>query len=239
MRDRETIDSELRLLALRGRPSSQEVDELLDERLGHRAAAPERKVAGVQTQTRAVAPRKRKGALRRFGPLALVPLSLLAVGAAFAMTFGGHNEQSADTAEVAPPAISETGPPAPPAQVPVVDITDRVFIDVLNHDSVPVPSREYATTHAHAVCGFLKKQPYLADAVHFVQQSTVWDADQSTHFAVGAVVSYCPEYESAGLQPQPGLQNSLSDLQAIQRDLRDIQGGLQGIRDRLPTIPGE
>lgn len=44
MRDRETIDSELRLLAAvrrsvrehGGEPFSRQVDELLDERLGHR-----------------------------------------------------------------------------------------------------------------------------------------------------------------------------------------------------------
>jgi hypothetical protein len=49
MRDRETIDSELRLLvAVRwsirehgGEPSSRQVDELLDERLAHRGRAGE------------------------------------------------------------------------------------------------------------------------------------------------------------------------------------------------------
>ncbi len=49
MRDREKIDSELRLIALRrqaireqgGRPSSREADELLDEILAHGAGAPE------------------------------------------------------------------------------------------------------------------------------------------------------------------------------------------------------
>ena len=47
MRDRETIDSELRLLAAvrrsirehGGEPSSRQVDELLDERLAHRGWA--------------------------------------------------------------------------------------------------------------------------------------------------------------------------------------------------------
>ena len=49
MRDRETIDSELRSAgcwrrSIRehgGEPSSRQVDELLDERLGHRAEASE------------------------------------------------------------------------------------------------------------------------------------------------------------------------------------------------------
>lgn len=254
MRDRETIDSELRLIALRrqsaresgalssSQQASHQVDRLLDERLGHHTAPPEAKVAGAETR---VAPRRRKGTLRRIGPLALVPMSILAVAAAFVTAFGGQNNtEVAAPADVPPLSTSQTKPQTPQAQAPQaqaspLEIADRVFIDVLNHDGVPVPSSEYATTHAHAVCGFLTHQPNLADAVRFVQQSTVWDADQSAHFAVGAVVSYCPEYESASVQIQPGLQNSLSDLQAIQRDLRDIQGGLDGIRDRLPIIPGE
>ena len=48
VRDLNTIDSELRLLAAvrwsirehRGEPSSRQVDELLDERLAHRAQGP-------------------------------------------------------------------------------------------------------------------------------------------------------------------------------------------------------
>ena len=54
MRDRETIDSELRLLAAVGRsirehggePSSRQVDELLDERLAHRVRAGEDAAVG-------------------------------------------------------------------------------------------------------------------------------------------------------------------------------------------------
>lgn len=245
MRDRETIDSELRLIALRrqsaggelsGR-SSQRVDELLDERLGHRADVAEAEAAC--DATRHVPSRARKGVLRRVAPRALLPLSLLAVGAALAIMFGDHHDQqSAEPMEAAPPSISQAKPAAPQPQVPALDIADRVFIEVLKHDDVPVPGPEYVTAQAHAVCGFLAGQPNLAEGIRFVQRSSIWDADQSAHFAAAAVVSYCPQYGSANLQMQPGLQNSLSDLQAIQRDMRGIQGELQDIRDHLPALPG-
>lgn len=246
MRDRETIDSELRLIALRrqsireqgGQPSCQQVDELLDERLGHRAGPSETEAARQETVD--VTPRRRKGALRRFGPLALLPLSLLAVGASFVTMFGSLNQQSADPAEdVPPPASSAPNPPAPQAQAPPLDVADRVFIDVLKKDGVPVPSHEYVTTHGRAVCGFLARQPDFAEAVRFVQRSSMWDANQSANVAAGAVVMYCPQYETASPQMQPGIQNSLSDLQAIQRDMQGIQGDLQGIRDHLPALPGQ
>ncbi|WP_204806428.1 DUF732 domain-containing protein [Mycobacterium riyadhense] len=246
MRDRETIDSELRLLALRrqsvreqgGQPSSEQVDKLLDERLGHRAEASKTEAAGDPIGD--VTPHMRAGVPRRFGPLSLLPLSLLAAGAALVAMFGGHNQQSAAPApaEVLPPSISQTKTAVPQAQTPI-DLADRVFLDVLNKEGVPVPSHEYATAQAHSVCGFLERQPNLAEAVRFVQQSSIWDADQSAHFAAGAVVTYCPQYVSATPPMQPGLQNSLSDLQAIQRDMQSIQGDLQNIRDHLPALPGE
>ena len=55
MRDLETIDSELRLLAAvrwsirehGGEPSSRQVDELLDERLAHHGRASEGQAAGM------------------------------------------------------------------------------------------------------------------------------------------------------------------------------------------------
>lgn len=248
MRDRETIDSELRLIALQrqsaggalgGQLSSQRVDELLDERLGHRAGPAETKV--LSRPSRDVTPRVRNSALRRLAPRALLPLSLLAVGATLlTMFFGRHSQPSAEPAEAAPPpSVSQGEPPAPQSQSPPVDLTDRVFFAVLKQDGVPIPSNEYVTTQAHAVCDFLARQPDLAAAVRFVQQSTVWDADQSAHFAAGAVVSYCPQYETATAPMRPGLENTLSDLQAIQRDMQGIQGDLQGIRDHLPALPGD
>ena len=94
-------------------------------------------------------------------------------------------------------------------------------------------------THGHAVCDFLTHQPNFAEAVRFVQQSSIWDANQSSDFTAGAIVSYCPQNEPTNAdQMQPGFQNALSDLQAIQGDLQGIQGDLQGIRDHLP-IPGD
>ena len=254
MRDRETIDSELRCIALRrqsireqgGQPSCQQVDELLDERLGHLPEPSKTEIAREQTSIVApqgrkdVTPHGRKSALRRFGPLALLPLSLLAVGASFVTMFGSLNQQSADPVEeVPPPASSAPNPPPPQAQAPPLDVADTVFIDVLKKDGVPVPSHEYVTTHGRAVCGFLARQPDFAEAVRFVQRSSMWDANQSANVAAGAVVMYCPQYEAASPQMQPSLQNSLPDLQAIQRDMQGIQGDLQGIRDHLPAFPGQ
>ena len=107
------------------------------------------------------------------------------------------------------------------------------FIEALKQDGVPVPSHEYVMTHGHAVCDFLAHQPNFAEAVGFVQRSSIWDANQSVDFAAGAIVSYCPQYEPASSdEAQQAYQNALSDLQAI-------QGHLQGIRDDLQAIPGQ
>lgn len=249
MRDRETIDSELRLIALRrqaireqgGQPSSQQVDELLDERLGDlpRVTAPEPATAAA---TARITPRRRKSRLLRLGPLAVLPLSLLAVAAAavVAVMFGGDKARPADSAAAPPPPTSARPIPATPqAHTPPVDIVDRALVDTLKHDGIPVPSQDYVTTHGHAVCEFLTHQPNFAEAVRFVQRSTVWDADQSASFTAGAVVSYCPQYmPTSPAETQPGFQNTLSDLQAAQGDLQRIQGDLERIRDGLPAIPG-
>ena len=243
MRDRETIDSELRLIAQRireqgGQLSSRQLDDLLDERLGHRPEAS----ATEAREPQVLAPPRRRSALRRFGPLSVLPLSLIAVVAAVVVMFVVHKPQPADSAEPAaapPPASVQPHPVAPQTQAPPVDIVDRALIDVLKQEGVPVPSHDYVTTQGHAVCDFLTRQPNFAEAVRFVQQSSVWDADQSANFTAGAVVSYCPQYEPTSLQQlQPGLQHTLTDMQAIQRDLQGIQGDLRGIRDGLPAIPG-
>ncbi|BBZ41733.1 DUF732 domain-containing protein [Mycobacterium conspicuum] len=246
MRDRETIDSELRLIAQRlreqgGQLSSRQLDELLDERLGHRPEPPATEAVDARPPRVAARPR-RKSALLRMGPLAVLPLSLIAVVAAVVVMFALPKPRQADPAEpaAAPPPVSvQPHPTAPPPQVPPVDIVDRALIDVLKQEGVPVPSHDYVTTQGHAVCDFLTRQPNFADAVRFVQQSSVWDADQSANFTAGAVVSYCPQYEPSSLQQlQPGLQHTLTDMQTIQRDLQGIQGDLQGIRDGLPALPG-
>ncbi len=261
MRDRETIDSELRLIALRrqsireqgAQPSSQRVDELLDERLAQRAAASETEVVQA-CETEVVADTRpqrrktdditrhgRKGVLRRFGPLAALPLSLLAVAAAVVVMFSDHKQEpAAQPAADPPPSVAQPSPPAPETHAPPVSLVDIVFVNGLKQVGVPVPSQEYVMTHGHAVCDFLAQQPNLAEAARFVQQSSIWDANQSTDFAVAAVVTYCPQYESANPgEMQPAFQNALSDLQAIQRDLQGIQGNLQGIQDHLPPIPGQ
>jgi hypothetical protein len=280
MRDRETIDSELRLLAAGrrsireqgGEPSSRQVDELLDERLGHRAEASETApveacetevVADTWSQhdeTEDITPHGRKGVLRRFGLLAALPLSLVAIATVLVVMFAVHNPHPAAQPTVIPPSgappnpaapvIPPSGAPpnpavpivppsgappnqaAPKAPAPQLDIVDKAFIDVLKQEGVPVPNHEYVMIHGHAVCEFLAHQPNFPEAVHFVQRSSIWDANQSADFTTGAIVSYCPQYEPANPdQMQQAFQNALSDLQTI-------QGDLQGIRDDLQAIPG-
>ncbi|MDT5044828.1 MAG: hypothetical protein QOG75_681 [Mycobacterium sp.] len=266
MRDRETIDSELRLLvagrrSIRehgGEPSSRQVDELLDERLGHRAEASETEaVEACETEVVAdtwsqhdetvdITPYGRKGVLRRFGLLAALPLSLVAIATVLVVMFAVHNPHPAAQPTVIPPSGARPNPAAPvvppsgvppnqaapKAPAPQLDIVDRAFIDVLKQEGVPVPSHEYVLIHGHAVCEFLAHQPNFAEAVHFVQRSSIWDANQSADFTTGAIVSYCPQYEPASPDQMPqAFQNALSDLQTI-------QGDLQGIRDDLQAIPG-
>ena len=97
-----------------------------------------------------------------------------------------------------------------------------------------MPSHDYVTTQGHAVCDFLGRQPNVADATHFVQQSTVWDASQSADFVTAAVITYCPQFEStASDQAQQTYQKSLTNLQSIEGDLQGIDNNLQDIRDGL------
>jgi len=260
MRDRETIDSELRMLAAKrrsirehgGELSSRQVDRLLDERLGHLPEASEIQVVAhtpsQRDKTVDITPYRLKGLLRRIGILAALPLSLVAVATVLVVMFAVHNPHpAAQPTEVPPsdvlpnPAQPTVVPPSgarpnaavPKAPAPMLEVVDRAFIDALKQEGVPVPSHEYATTQAHAVCDFLAHQPNFADAVRFVQQSSVWDANQSTDVTAGAIVSYCPQYEIASAdQAQQPFQKALSDLQAIHDDL-------QGIRDGLPALPGQ
>jgi Protein of unknown function (DUF732) len=252
MRDRETIDSELRLIAQRrrsigeqgGQLSSRQLDDLLDERLGHRVEAPETVAADIRRDgIDRIRPYRRKSALRRFGPLAALPLSLLAAVTAWVVMSGAHKPSppQEEPAAEPPPSSAQPHPASPPqAHAPPVDIVDGAFVDVLQHEGVPVPSHEYATTHGHAVCDFLAQQHNFADAVRYVQSSSIWDADQSANFTTGAVVSYCPQFEPSGpTEVQPGLQNAVTDLQRVQGDLQRIEGDLQRIRGGLPAIPGQ
>ncbi|ORV50652.1 hypothetical protein AWC03_23910 [Mycobacterium europaeum] len=264
MRDRETIDAELRRIAARrrsvrergGRLSSQEVDELLDELLAHNTGvsfsnsveAPE---AGVRADNRSPGGRTGRGARRAKRPLlrrglsAAMPLSLVAVAAALVVVvFTVHRQDpSAQRTEAPTETAPSAGPPsprmAPKAPAPRVDIADTAFITALKHQGIPVPSQDYVMAQGHAVCDFLARRPNFADAVQFVQRSSVWDADQSAQVTAGAIVSYCPQSQpTAADQMQPAYQNTLSDLQAIQRQLDGIQGDLQGIQGSLDGIPG-
>ena len=242
MRDRETIDSELRRLLATGELSSRQIDELLDERLGHRMQAAQAAPVHTwpqRTKTNAVAPQRRKRARRRLGIPAALPLSLVAAGAVFAVMFAVHRQHPAVEPAEAPPASEQPSPPAPkppappPSHAPQLPVLDRAFIDTLKQEGVPVPSPDYVMAQGHAACDFLARQSDFAAAVRFVQQSSIWDANQSTDVTAGAIVSYCPQYQPTSYQPavpdqlQQAFQKAQSDLQAI-------EGDLQGIRDGLP-----
>ena len=109
------------------------------------------------------------------------------------------------------------------------------MLETLQREGVPVPNRDYVVTQGHAVCDFLGRQPNVADAAHFVQQSTIWDAGQSADVVSAAVITYCPQFEStASDQNQQTYQKSLTNLQSIEGDLQGINHDLQDIRDGLP-----
>lgn len=242
MRDRDTIDSELRRLAAARRSisgggdlSSRQIDALLDERLGHPVDAPE---VGTGSPGDKPAPYRRNGLTRRFGLLAALPLSLMAVAAALVVMFAVHRPHPAAQPAPVPPSATPPSPPvsdarpAPAAPTPPLDIVDRAFVDTMKQQDLPVPSDEYLTSHGHAVCDFLADQPDFTAAVRFVQQSSIWDAEQSTQFTAGAIASYCPQSGHARSEEvRRTLEKVLSDLQTI-------QGQLQGVRDGLPAIPG-
>ncbi|MCV7395721.1 DUF732 domain-containing protein [Mycobacterium paraseoulense] len=256
MRDRETIDSELRRIALGrrsarehgGQPSSREVDELLDELLAHSAGVPPtpaanssqaRVVAGSRAHSIGTARRRRKGAPRRLTLLAALPLSLVAVVAAVVVMFAVHHRDSSAQPAQTPPSAPPPHRIAPKAPAPRIDIADAALIATLKHEGVPVPSQDYVMAQGHAVCDFLAHQPNFADAVAFVQRSSVWDADQSAQVTAGAIVAYCPQSQpTTPDQLSPAYQSALSDLQAIEGKLQGIQGDLQGIQGDLDGVPG-
>ena len=257
MRDRDTIDSELRRIALSretirargGNPSLREVDELLDERLGHRVRAPA--PAAVETRpavARVITPTRRRH--RRIARTVALPLSLVAAAAVLVVLIAHRSPHSAaPPAEGAPPTAETASGPAAQTpvhagtQTPPVNVVDTAFVEALKRNNVPVPSREYAVNQAHAVCDFLSRQPAGAptftNAARFVQASSIWDATQSADVTAGAVNSYCPRYQLTGPPvQQPDMQKTLNDMQKIQGDLQGIQGGLQGIEGDLKGIQG-
>lgn len=251
MRDREAIDSELRRVAAKRQamrergfePSARDIDELLDERLSQRAEA--REALAVQAReatcgTRVfVSVQRQRCAAARVARLAALPLSIAAAATVFTcvVTFGAHRPPP-PTESAAPPPTSAISAPAAPsvyaaprAAAPPHDFADQAFTEMLEQEGVPVPGREYATNHGHAVCNFLATQPKFSEAVKFVQRSTTWDANQSGKFAAGAIVSYCPEYEHTTFdQAQQPLQDTVSDLQAVQGRLDSILGDLRRVQ---------
>jgi hypothetical protein len=260
VRDREKIDSELRLIALRrraireqgGQPSSREADELLDEILAHGAgasqvdafAAWETEVGAANrsrdTKPRRITPwRRRRAALSRLGLLAALPVSVVAAICAVVVMFTLHRQTPSAEPEDTAPSPAQAEPVAPKASAPAINAVDAAFVAALKQQGVPVPSQEYVMTKAHAVCDFLAHQPNFAEAVEFVQRTTVWDAKQSTDVTAGAIVSYCPQSRPTGPDGmQPAYQDALSDLQAIERNLQGIQGNLQDIQGGLDSLPG-
>ncbi len=252
MRDRETIDSELRRVAAElrsirergGRPSSQQVDALLDERLGHPVevlcdTAFLDEILAPITETVERPRRRRRGRLLRFALRAAVPLSVLAIGAVLVLVFTLHRHHPAEP--TATPVADEQPSPAapspfvpPPAPPSSTEIAEKAMVDALQHEGVPVPSRDYASTQGHAVCDFLGREPDFADATRFVQRSTIWDNQQSADFAAAAVVTYCPQFEATtNAQTQQTMQKSATNLQNIEGDLQGINRDLQGISDGL------
>ncbi len=253
MRDRETIDSELRRVAseLRsirergGRPSSQQVDALLDERLGH----PVDVLSDTAVLDEILAPfeetperprRRRRGRLLRLALRAAVPLSVLAVGAVLVAMFVLHRHPRPSEPMATPVSDERSSPaPSPPLLAPAshpapADIAQKAMVDVLQHEGVPVPDSDYIATQGHAVCDFLGRQPNFTDATQFVQRSTIWDARQSADFTSAAVVTYCPQFESASTdQAQQTYQKSVTNLQTIEGDLQGINHDLQDISDGL------
>jgi hypothetical protein len=152
--------------------------------------------------------------------------------------FAVHKQHTAVEPAEAPPASEQPSPPAPkpPAppvkQAPSLPILDRAFVDTLKQEGVPVPSPDYVMAQGHAACDFLARNSDFGAAVRFVQQSSIWDANQSTDVTAGAIVSYCPQYQPSY---QPAVPDQLQQtFQKAQSDLQAIEGDLQGIRDGLP-----
>ena len=253
MRDRETIDSELRRVAAElrsirergGLPSSHQVDALLDERLGH----PVEVFCDTAVLDEILAPfeekldppqRRRRGGLLRLVMRAAVPLSAIAIAAVLVVMFVIHRHHRPSEPAAAPAAEEQASPVAsPPLLSPAshpssTDIAEKAMVDALQREGVPMPNGDYASTQGHAVCDFLGQNPNFSDATQFVQRTTIWDAQQSADFAAAAVVTYCPQFESTtNDQMQQTYQKSVSNLQQIEGDLQGINHDLQGISDGL------
>jgi len=253
MRDRETIDSELRRVAAElrsirergGQPSSRQVDALLDERLGH----PVEVLSDTAVLDEILAPfentlerprRRRRSLPLRLALRAAVPLSALAVVAVLVVMFAVHRHHRPFQPAPSPVADEQPTTVAPPPLVAPVnhpspaEIAQKAMVEVLQREGVPVPNSDYAATQGHAVCDFLGHDADITNATAFVQRSTIWDAAQSADFTTAAIVTFCPQFESASSdQAQQAYQKAATNLQSIEGDLQGINRDLQGIRDGL------
>jgi hypothetical protein len=260
MRDRETIDSELRRIALGrqsireqgGQPSYRDADALLDELLAHSAGVPypepvaapeidfvpESWLRHHKPEKPAPPPRRRKGRLLRASLFAALPLSLVAMVAAVVVMFALRQHDSSTQSTEAQPSEAPPSAAPPPSRIapktpppaPQISIADTAFISALKQEGVPVPSQDYVMGQGHAVCDFLAHQPNFSDAVGFVQRSSIWDANQSTSVTAGAIVAYCP-------QSQPTVADQMQPAyQNALNDLQAIEGRLQGIQGDLQGI---
>jgi len=246
------VAAELRSIRERGgRPSSRQLDALLDERLGHPADAlcdlailDEICLPADEADNRP--PPRRRTLLLHLALRAAIPLSLITIAAVVAVMFALHHRHPTPQPTATPPSDVQASTAAQAqaqAQAPFIpptkplsptDIAEKALIDTLQHEGLQVPSHDYVATQGHAVCDFLGRQPNVPDAAHFVQQSTIWDAGQSADFVTAAVITYCPQFEStASDQMQQTYQKSLTNLQAIEGDLQGINNNLQDIRDGL------
>jgi hypothetical protein len=254
MRDRETIDSELRRVAAElrsirergGLPSSHQVDALLDERLGHPVevfcdtAVLDEILAPFEESVEPPRRRRGQGGLLRLAMRAAVPLSAIAIAAVLVVMFMVHRHHRPSEPAAAPVAEEQPSPIAsPPLLSPAshpssTDIAEKAMVDALQREGVPMPNSDYAATQGHAVCDFLVKNSSFSDAAQFVQRTTIWDAPQSADFAAAAVVTYCPQFESTtNDEMQQTYQKSVANLQNIEGDLQGINHDLQGISDGL------
>src|ERR1700727_296404 len=125
MGDRETIDSELRRVAAElrsirergGRPSSRQLDALLDERLGHPADAlcdlailDEIGLPADEDDDRP--PPRRRSLLLRLALRAAIPLSLITVVGVVALMFALHHRRPTSNATTTPPSDAQATPAA-------------------------------------------------------------------------------------------------------------------------------
>jgi hypothetical protein len=178
--------------------------------------------------------------LLRLALRAAVPLSVLAIGSVLVVMLMVNRHHPPAMPATSPVAEEQPRPVAAPPFIPPAkassptDIAEKAMIDALQHEGVPVPNRDYVATQGHAVCDFLGRQPSFADAAQFVQRSTIWDAHQSADFTTAAIVTYCPQFESASTdQAQQTIEKSETNLQAVQGDLQGINRDLQDISDGL------